>query len=128
MIQNEVGTFPASSAYSTRKAIKQKKDDPKTASSKFAARKFTSGGAYAVTSAAAFLASSSSLALFACSFFWALNIARLARGRISRTCRGGITKGSRGRSRNGCSFPANILSLRSLSWRTRDVKHQAYLT
>jgi hypothetical protein len=82
-----------------------------------------------VTSAVAFLASSSSLALFECSFFWALNIARLARGRISRTCRGGITKASRGRSWNGCSIPENIRSLRSLSWKTRAVyvKGQAHL-
>ena len=79
-----------------------------------------------MTSALAFLASSSSLALFACSFFWALINARLARGRISRTCLGGITNGSRGRSWNGCSFPENILSLRSLSWMIRIiyVEHQ----
>lgn len=58
---------------------------------------------------------------FCCSsFFWARIIARLARGRISRTCLGGMIKDSRGLSPNGCSLPANILSLRSLSYIEED--------
>lgn len=50
-------------------------------------------------------------------FFCALMRARLARGRISRTCLGGITYGWSGLSPNGCSLSGNILSLRSLSWK-----------
>lgn len=48
-------------------------------------------------------------------FFWARIKALLARGLISRTFRGGITYGSRGRSPKGCSLSANILNFRSLS-------------
>lgn len=55
----------------------------------------------------------------ACSaFFWARIIARLARGRISLTVRGGMTNGSSGLSPKGCSLPSNILNFRSLSYKT----------
>jgi len=97
--------------------VQERKDTLRTKSGRFAMCSSTSDCAYAVISAS--FAPSSSLALIACSFFWALISARLVRGRNSRICRGGITNGSRGRSWNGCSFPENILSLRSLSWRIR---------